>query len=664
MQNKKKIAMVKQGKDFLNKQNKQQKKNKPNSEKQMVFDKKLLYCLLILIVTVIVAYWPVKDNGITNWDDPTYVTENPMMGELNAENIIAIFSTPVSLNYHPLTILSLVINYNSAFDKITGKLNAVVFHRTNVLFHLLNTLLVFLFIWLLLGKKWQPAFFVALLFGVHPMHVESVAWIAERKDVLYVFFYLLSLIAYIKYIKEYKSKFLILSFFVFILSLFSKAVAVTVPIIMLLIDYLLDRKFTLRVWLEKIPFFILSFVFGVMAIRIQSHGAISEFEVFSFYQRIIVTCYGFLFYIVKFFAPINLSTYYPYHSFFIDKTLNMPFGFHLLPILMLSLATIVLYSLRKTRKLFFAFTFYFIALALVLQFLSVGQVIAADRYSYLPYIGLAMLLYFLYEFIAEKYKQVSIVAFFLFAVFSIGLIVKTQSQVKLWKNSGALWTNVINLYPQVEMAYKNRGNYFARELNDLPTAMKDYDVLIKMDSKDAGVWSNLGNIYGLKNEFNKARHAYGKAIAIDSANTEAYMNRAITYAKQKLYDSAFIDFDKALELNPTNISLRETRAYSYLEAGKFTEAIEEYNYFISRRGNNPLYFMNRGIANFNLNKLENARIDFQKVISYQPHNGQALFNLSFTLSKLNIKGEALKFAIKAKEVGYQVNDVYLKSIEN
>jgi len=225
----------------------------------------IIIVIAILLVTYI-SFYPSIKNSFTNWDDPGYVTENPKITHLKSDGIEHFFSFSDFTvgNYHPLTMLSLALDYNSA------KLSPARYHKVNVLFHLLNTFLVFLFIYRLSGKKIIVATIVAILFGIHPMHVESVSWVAGRKDVLFTFFFVAGLITYLRYLNKNKQK-ILFYFFTFILALLSllcKPAAVTFPLVILLIDFYYKRKFDIKCLLEKIPFFIVSIIFGIISLPV------------------------------------------------------------------------------------------------------------------------------------------------------------------------------------------------------------------------------------------------------------------------------------------------------------------------------------------------------------------------------------------------------------
>ena len=351
-------------------------------------------CVAVILLVTYFVFSPSLQNKFTNWDDDVYVLENPLVvnGKIPVKEI---FKSPVSANYHPITMLSLARNYQN------GKLNPKGYHLESVVFHLLNIGLLFFFIFILTKRNLLMASIVALFFGIHPMHVESVSWISERKDVLYVFFFLSGLITYLKYRESKKIKWYLFTMVLFVLSCLSKGMAVVFPIVLLLIDYLLEIKRERKLLTEKIPFFILALIFGVVAFKIQSGIAISDTQFFSVWQRVMFASYGAMMYVVKFFIPMNLSAYYPYPT--LNRNATIPFFFYLMPFIFLGIIFSIYFFLRKERALIFGLLFYFISVALVLQFVSVGTVIMADRYSYLSYIGLLYVAaYYINKICADK----------------------------------------------------------------------------------------------------------------------------------------------------------------------------------------------------------------------------------------------------------------------
>nr|MBA3707110.1 hypothetical protein [Bacteroidota bacterium] len=309
---------------------------------------KLLLLVLIIITTSI--YLKSLNNQLTTWDDKNYLTENKDIRTLHGDSVNytlkKTFSSYVMGNYHPLTMLSYCMEYAKY------KLDPKPYHLTNFVFHLFNTLLVFCFIWLLTQQQWV-AFITALLFSIHPMHVESVAWVAERKDVLYSFFYLSALCTYLVYLKKEKRKWIlyVFVFLLFILGILSKAMTVSLPIAFLALDYFTGRKITMKVVLEKIPFIILSFIFGYIAIEAQkSVNALGDITHYNFLDRILFTSYGLIVYLSKMIFPINLSCFYDYP---VKQDGVYPAIFYIAPLLILTLVFLIYRSIRFSKDVVF-----------------------------------------------------------------------------------------------------------------------------------------------------------------------------------------------------------------------------------------------------------------------------------------------------------------------
>ena len=232
----------------------------------MLSRKDKILCLIFLIVSMTaIVYYPSLNNGFINWDDNEYVGANMNIRSISWENIKDNFTSPYYGNYIPFTTLTYAVEYRLA------KLNPRAYHATNLILHLFNCMLVFWFIYLFCGKEYV-ALIVALLFGIHPLHVESVAWVSERKDVLYSFFFLSSLISYTRYLKEKKVSYWSLSLLLFAASCLSKPMAVTLPLVLFLIDYLLHQKVEIKTLLLKIPFISISLIFGIISLLTQ-YGA-------------------------------------------------------------------------------------------------------------------------------------------------------------------------------------------------------------------------------------------------------------------------------------------------------------------------------------------------------------------------------------------------------
>jgi len=662
---------------------KKQEKSKPNkntSQKAVKATKtvgnknSLLWLAGILLITFI-AFSPSLKNGFTNWDDNVYVPENGLIKSVSFNNIKKMFDTDnhVSLNYHPITILSLAIDY-----KISG-FSAKAFHFTNLLFHLFNTALVFLFVFLLSEKKIVVAAIVAVLFGIHPMHVESVAWIAERKDVLYVFFFMLSLIVYLKYIQQQgtqKIMWYVLLLVLFLLSVLSKAMAIVLPFILFLVDYYKGRKLDKMLVLEKLPFLALSVFFGLLAVKIQSNGAIAHFAVFSLFQRICFASYGIVNYLYKLFVPLNLSCFYPYPAL-VDN--HMPYIFYVAPVMVIALLGVTIFMAKKNKVLFFGIFFFVITVAMVLQFISVGKAIVAERYTYLSYTGIFFIIAMGYDWLQQNtnarfdvYKKAAPVVLGALLVF---FFYQTYQRSKVWVNSDVLWTDAITKDPQNETAYTNRGSYLINKKSfdvdkknaeppEYERALSDFNVSINMSPYNAKVFTNRANIYGTKNQFDLALKDYSKAIELDSTDVEVYANRGVTYSIMQQYDKAIIDYNKAIAMKPSLTVARQNRAYAFVSSGQYQKGITELNELIKEDPEKVEFYVYRGVAYFNLQNYAAALNDNTKAIQLDPTHARARYNRAATYKALGNYKDALNDALKAQSLGYPVETTYLNELKS
>lgn len=629
----------------------------------------------ILLLTIF-AYWKgfSPDKTFTNWDDPGYVVEQPLTKSLHPDTVNLHFrpETQVMLNYHPLTMLTLAYNYSQS------GLDIQPYFKTNLALHVLNTLFVFFLIYGMMNKKVIPAAFVALLFGIHPMHVESVAWISERKDVLYTFFFLLSLLSYNRYLKQNNLLWLLTCFALFVASCLSKAMAVPLPLVLFLLDYWNDRKFTLKTFVEKIPFLALAVWFGLNAVKIQSQGALAEYEVFTTFQRIMFASYGFMMYWVKLVFPVNLSAFYPYPTFGPDK--SIPTIFYAAPFLVFGTIVGITFWLFKKRSSYlkiwvFSLGFFVLMIALVLQFISVGAAIMADRYTYIPYIGALFLLVFVLWDVFEKRNKTS-VFLLVFGSFSLFSFVLTYERVGVWTNSETLWSDVIEKYPYkieqkgnvvtvletgVEVAHKNRGNYY-REMGNMDKAFEDYELLVRARAKDPLIYSNMGNMYALRGDFPSSLEMYKMALERDPNAFDVYLNRGITLSKMQRNNEAISDFKKALKIQPNHEMTMVNMCGEYVTLGKWNEAIQQATTVIKSYPNNNSAYFYRGTAYVNLGKNDIGLADLNKCIELKPDYGFAWFNAAVAYKNSGNKLKAAEYAQKAQALNVPQATDFISSL--
>ncbi|MBC7885567.1 MAG: tetratricopeptide repeat protein [Saprospiraceae bacterium] len=596
--------------------------------------------LFILILTTFIVYKSGFDNKFVNWDDQVYVEEQAMV--LNKE-YSKLWKTPVSLNYHPVTMISLAIQVPNDIKKLNPK----PFIRLNILIHIFNSLLVFFLIWMIDDKKWFTAVMTSAIFALHPMHVESVVWISERKDVLYTFFFLLSCISYWKYLMTDKKKWIFLTFILFVLSVLSKAMAVVLPLVLLLMDYWKGKKLTdVRVMAEKIPFLAVSVFFGLMAVSVQSGGdfgglltlygektkAVAAPETFTLLERFQFATYGFSNYIGMFFNPAEICAYYPYPE---GNKLTGWQGF-IYPLSFLAIVGVTLWSVFKTKIFAFGIGFYFLTVALVLQFMSVGLAIMADRYTYIPYIGLA----FMISYSIEKWafghstivKNISLGLVFVFLVF---LAFKTKSQVEVWQDSESLWTQVLQYYPKEDLALANRGNYRGKTGN-IGGAMTDFELAVADGCVRADVYEGLGNSYGTMSEQQpdkkeayvaKAIEMYNKAIELQPSNGQVRYNLGVAQL-QTSPSSSVIAFSEALRLMPyKETTILPVLGLSQLNAGQYPDAIQTLTKAINAGNKTDAVFYHRGLAHLGTGNKDAAKADFNQALAINPGNKEVMARL-------------------------------------
>jgi protein O-mannosyl-transferase len=561
-----------------------------------LFNKIEKWAPAILAALIFISYIPVWQNGFI-WDDKPYIILNDNVKDFSFSKIGEFFYGPNSLqvgNYHPFTMLSLAIEYLLVKD------SSWLYHFNNLVLHSLNSWLVFR----LLKKLNQTtliSFITAVLFAVHPLHVESVAWAAERKDVLYTFFQLLALIYYIKYDGSKNTKFYIYSILLFVASCLSKGMGVVLPALLIITDYcFLKKPIGIKMFINKIPFFILTLAFAYIATSAQKvAGADASTVIGDAYnkvERFLIVCYSFCFYWIKTLIPYNLLPFHPYPQKTNNGTISSTFTMAFIGILFI-IALIYWYG-RKDKRIWWAGGFFTIAISTVLQILPVGSAIVADRYYYLSSIGPL----FLVAIAANKFYQKSKAALPVFAAITVALCVMSFLQTGRWKNGLTLFTPADKTYPNDAMILSNLG-WHHLENKEFPKA-KEY--LIRADDlgfKNGDVCRTIGSMNIDEGDQNAAIKYLKRAYLYKpvSNNTDRLM--ALAYGRLALWDSAGIYWDKYM------VSLQS----------KETLSVEDMS--------------NLGNVYTNVGKFKEAKEILQKAIKLNPQYWDAHLNYSFVFRK-------------------------------
>ncbi|WP_238807373.1 tetratricopeptide repeat protein [Emticicia aquatica] len=581
---------------------------------------------ITLAACVIIAFAAGFSNGFVNWDDQMYATENIMIQNPSFANLIRLLTVECALNYHPLTVASLWLN-SALFGKAASSFIVV-----NTLIHLFNTFLIFRFSQQLTSNNTLVSFLVALFWGIHPMHVESVIWVSERKDVLYTMFFFLACIQYVKYLKTSEQKLLIYCFILFVLSCLSKAMAVVLPMVLLLIDYWFDKGFlTVKNITSKIPFFIVAVLFGALAVHVQGGGNLGGLlekmtldvalsDALSFGDRIKFGFYGFLVYIFKLFIPINQHNFYAYPN--ADQ--YGAIQYITAPIWSIVILGGAAFFYRRQKEVFFGIMFFFFTIVLVLQFLSVGGAILAERYAYIPYFGVFfMVFYWLNQKVASK--NTLIVGSSIVAIIFMYL---TYKQTLTYKDTGTLFANSYKYEPTSPVVNENLANHFGRS-GEIDQVIRYGEYAASKGVQSYALMGALANAYYLKGNMPKALELYQKSIDNSPNHRKfvAYYNRGIANRDAGNFAQSAEDFTKAMELGQDKVAYLPLRAFANLKANKFKEAYDDYTKMITIGIAVDTAYNDRAVARYSLGDTEGAIKDLREVMKRNPNYKDARENL-------------------------------------
>lgn len=631
-------------------------------------ERKNWYIIGSILLLAFAVFSPSFNNEFLNWDDDLYVTENETI-QAPFDNWGEIWDINRQLvgNYHPMTELSLAFNYAISGYEISS------YHWTNILLHLMNTFLVFAFIMQVTRGKLWVAGVTAALFGLHPMHVESVTWIAERKDVLYTFFFLSGLMAFVRYIRTGKGVFYAAALALFVFSCLSKPAAVVFPMVLLALEFFLRKKYTPILLVDKIPFFVISIAFGLLTLKAQeSANAVGDMAAFSFLQRIYFASYGFIMYIVKFLVPVKLSAFYPYPH----PVTDIPPFFMVAPLIVLAIVLLALYSLKKTKIIAFGMLFYAFTVALVLQFISVGDAILADRYTYVPYIGLAFIVgwgfHRLFQLPKARYQNLQYAALSGLGIVLLIFSYSTYQRTQIWKDPVTMWTDVVTKYPASKVAWNNRGHHF-RQISEeagpeqkqelLMKALDDYNKALSYDPKYGLSWSNKGKVYFELNLYEQSIESYNKALEYNPDRAIDYVNRGAALTLTGEVEKGLEDFNKAISLDADIIQGYQNRGITYDQLGQLDKAIADYNEVLRLDPGFHGIYNNRALAYQKKGNLNQAIQDFTTAIQLNPNEGIYYQNRALAYANNNQKTQAAQDVQRAQQLGIQFDQSFLSRLK-
>ena len=529
-------------------------------------NKKTLFVVLLLVVTFAV-FWQSIGHEFIVYDDNTYVTENHHVTTgLTYRNMIWAFTTMEASNWHPVTWLSHMLDF-----QIYGS-NPKGHHLTNVLFHIANTLLLWYLLFSATRKYWQ-SFFVAALFALHPLHVESVAWIAERKDLLSTFFMFATLIIYTRYAKSPRRLFYILALLLHVFGLMCKPMLVTLPFVMLLWDFWPSGRLRLRTPLredatrrtpteastrtplhlifEKLPFFALSLLSSAVTYYAQAHGgSVVGADAVPLAFRFVNALVSYTEYIGKMLWPHNLAVIYP-----LPPTFTLVQG-AVSGLILIGVTLLVYRRARMNPFLPVGWFWYLGTLVPVIGLVQVGRQAMADRYTYIPLIGLFIMISWGVPVLTHSwfYRRSVITAVALLAL--AGSAICTWTQLKYWKNDVALFSRAIQVVESNYIAHMYLGVSFFKAGN-IEEAIKHYYDSLSLEPENAELDFYFGLAFGVQGRLNESITYFTKAVTINPQFADAHYNLGVAFAKQGRLDEGIRHFTKALQIDPGLMEARK-----------------------------------------------------------------------------------------------------------
>ncbi len=564
-----------------------------------------------------------------NYDDNVYVIENDhVKAGLTRQSILWAFSAPRNSFWHPLTMLSHMLDC-----QLFG-LNPHGHHLTSLLLHTANTLLLFGLLMNMTGALWRSAF-VAAAFALHPLHVESVAWIAERKDVLSTFFWLLTMAAYVRYTRARGAKWYLVTLLFFALGLMAKPMLITLPFVLLLLDYWPLKRLTyyplsaIRYPLfEKLPFFALAAAFSIITFFTQQSEGALELKL-PLYIRIANAAVSYLTYIEKMFWPARLAAFYPH------QTENLPLWYSAVAALLLLAVSIwVLRSASRRKYLVFGWLWYLGTLVPVIGLVQVGSFAMADRYTYVPLTGLFIIIAWgLNDLLISLPHRKIILSTSAFAALS-ALAICTHLQLRHWQNSVALFEHALNVTTDNDVMHSSLGLEFASQGN-FEQALVHYRQALQINPRLAEAHHNMSVTLSSLGRYDEAAAQCRQAILLKPNYFKAYNSLGIVLSYQKKYDQALDCFNRALQIKPDFAEAHNNLGAALGLQGKTEQAVEHFQQALKIKSNYADAYYNLGSVFQSQGKTDQAADCYRKALQSNPRHNNA--------------AEALKILLKSKK---------------
>jgi len=593
-------------------------------------------CLFLIFLTA-AAFEPVRHNDFVNYDDNIYVTENRNVTVgLTADSIIWAFTTSEISNWHPLTWLS------HQLDCELFGLKPFWHHITSLLFHIANTLLLFCVLNRMTKALW-PSAFVAAAFALHPLHVESVAWIAERKDVLSTFFWMLTMAAYIRYAEKPKAGRYLLVAVTLCLGLMAKPMLVTLPFVLLLLDYWPLRRFrwarrdqnlfesanfpyksatAFSLIIEKIPLLIIVIISCAVTYLVQqSGGAIRLGETFPLKLRIANALISYISYIVKMFYPASLAVLYPHPG----ESLPLWQSVASLAILVVITVLIIL-AARRHGFLLVGWFWYLGTLVPVIGFVQVGVQAMADRYTYISSIGIFIMFAWAFARLFRKWSFPKLPATVLPGVLIAAMLICTRMQLRYWKDSFTLFRHALDVTENNYIMHSNFGGALFQK-GRFDEAIDHFEQALKINPGFADARRDIGFVLLKQQKTDQAITAFEQALQIKKDWGEVYNYLGLAHAQNGQFETAVEKYNHALKLEPDYAEAMKNLGIALQRLGRTQQAVENWQKALRLEPYNPDANYNMGLFMVSMGDYEKAAAYFTTVIDEKPDWAEAKYNL-------------------------------------
>ncbi|MCC6488063.1 MAG: tetratricopeptide repeat protein [Candidatus Hydrogenedentes bacterium] len=600
--------------------------------------------LAAILAVTLSAYWPVYQNNFTNFDDPVYVTQNHhVLSGITWDGLLWAFTSATTGNWHPFTWLSHML------DVQCFGLRPWAHHGVSVAFHLMNTVLLYVFLGMA-TKSWGRSAAAAAVFALHPLHVESVAWISERKDVLSTFFFLLALIAYARYATTGRKGFYWATFTAFALGILSKPMLVTFPFVLLLIDvWPLARvdagdegvrirwRTMLPLTIEKLPFLAVSVGFCALTFVVQARAeSVRTFGEMSIGLRTANAIVAYTAYLGKTILPIRLAAYYPYPR---EGYPAWEVAFAAIVLTLLSAAALL--AGRRRPWVPVGWFWYLGTLVPVIGLVQVGSQSMADRYMYIPMIGLLMAVLWTVPapVFAPGWRRASTVV--LGVVLCVALSVLTARQAAVWHNTFTLFEHALAVTSDNTTAHVNLGSAYL-EAGDLTKAREHSEAALHLDSSQTNAYNNLGVIYLREGQAAKAVEALSAAVSTKPNNPATQYNLGLALKAVQQFDAAITHFAACVQLDPDHVDARSELASMLLLQGRALEAEAHYRALVNLRPERASAHINLGVACANQGRFQNAVTHLEEGLRLNPEQSEGRYYLAACYTELGRQEEAIR----------------------